>query len=122
MYWYGNEKGSQFEIDRYHITPISIPIASQLPHAVGVSYTERYLGSDRISIVFVGDGGTSEGDFHEALNFAGIWKTGTVFYVQNNQYALSVPRNKQTASSSIAEKAFSPQMSSTNFTVLPKSL
>ena len=105
MYWYGDERGSEFEVDRYHITPISIPIASQLPHAVGISYAERYLGSDRVAIVFVGDGGTSEGDFHEALNFAGLWKTGTVFYVQNNQYALSVPRNSQTASTSIAEKA-----------------
>ena len=105
LYWLGNEQGSAYERELYHLTPVVLPIGSQLPHAVGLAFAERYQGSDRIAIVFVGDGGTSEGDFHEAMNFAGVWKAGTIFFVQNNQYAISVHRDQQTASASLAQKA-----------------
>ena len=105
LYWLGNEQGSALDPGEYHVTPISIPIGSQLPHAVGLSFAERYQGRDRIAIAFVGDGGTSEGDFHEALNLAGVWNTGTIFFIQNNQYALSVPVQQQTATDTFAEKA-----------------
>ncbi len=105
LYWLGNEHGSAYERERYHLTPIVLPIGSQLPHAVGLAFAEQYQGNDRIAIGFVGDGGTSEGDFHEALNFAGLWKAGTIFFVQNNHYAISVHRDQQTASATLAQKA-----------------
>lgn len=74
-------------------------------HAVGLAWAERLKGSDRIAITYFGDGATSEGDFHEAMNFAAVFKTGTVFVCQNNGYAISMPRAEQTASETIAEKA-----------------
>jgi pyruvate dehydrogenase E1 component alpha subunit len=85
--------------------PITIPIATQLPHAVGVGMAAKYKGDDVASLVSFGDGATSEGDFHEAMNFAGVFQTPTVFFCQNNGYAISVPRERQTASATIAQKA-----------------
>ena len=105
LYWLGYEAGNDNDVDEYHLMPVSIPIASQLPHAVGLAQAERYLGTDRLAIGFIGDGGTSEGDFHEAMNFAGVWKAPVIIFVQNNQYAISLPRSQQTASDTIAEKA-----------------
>lgn len=104
-YWYGLEEGSRLDIERYHLAPVTIPIGSQLPHAVGLAFAERYLRRDRVVLCYCGDGATSQGDFHESLTFAGVWKTPTVFYVQNNQYALSTPREDQCAAPSIACKA-----------------
>ncbi len=106
LFWLGNEKASSLKIDDYHILPVSVPIASQYPHAVGLAFAEKVKKTGRIAIAFVGDGGTSEGDFHEALNFAAVWKAPVIFYIQNNQWAISVPRSKQTASLTLAEKAF----------------
>jgi len=85
--------------------PITIPIATQLPHAVGVGMAAKYRGDDVAALVSFGDGATSEGDFHEAMNFAGVFETPTVFFCQNNGYAISVPRERQTASATIAQKA-----------------
>jgi pyruvate dehydrogenase E1 component alpha subunit len=85
--------------------PITIPVATQLPHAVGLAYAAQYRGDDAVVMAFCGDGATSEGDFHEALNFAGVWHVPTVFVVQNNQWAISVPLKKQTHSRTIAQKA-----------------
>ncbi|MEK7715852.1 MAG: thiamine pyrophosphate-dependent enzyme, partial [candidate division NC10 bacterium] len=79
--------------------------ATQLPHAVGLAYAARYRGDDAVVMVFFGDGATSEGDFHEALNFAGVWQVPVVFVCQNNQWAISVPLKKQTHSKTIAQKA-----------------
>ncbi len=84
---------------------ITIPIASQLPQAVGHAYAEHIMGNDVVTVTYTGDGGTSENDFHSGLNFAGVWKTPTVFIVSNNFYAISVPYSKQTAAASIADKA-----------------
>ena len=106
LFFLGHEMGSHYDPEKYAILPISIPIATQLLHAVGVAFAERYKRTNRVVIAFSGDGGTSQGDFHEALNFAGVWKAPVIFYVQNNQYAISVSRKKQTASKTIAEKAF----------------
>lgn len=105
QYWYGVEDGSRLDVERYHLAPVSIPIGSQLPHAVGLAFAERHQGRDRVVLCYCGDGATSQGDFHESLTFAGVWKTPTVFYVQNNQYALSTPRAAQCAAPSLAAKA-----------------
>ncbi len=89
----------------HHMLPSAVPIASQLLHASGIGYAIRYQKKDEVVMTFVGDGGTSEGDFHEALNFAGVWKAPVIFVVQNNQYAISVPVRMQTASINIAIKS-----------------
>ncbi|WP_370893211.1 pyruvate dehydrogenase (acetyl-transferring) E1 component subunit alpha [Janibacter sp. GXQ6167] len=80
------------------------PLATQLLHAVGAAYGEARQGRDRVALAFIGDGATSEGDFHEALNFAAVFKAPTVFVVQNNGWAISVPLSKQTAAPSLAYK------------------
>jgi pyruvate dehydrogenase E1 component alpha subunit len=88
-----------------HDLPICIPVATQVPHAVGLAYAARYRGDDAVVMVYFGDGATSEGDFHEALNFAGVWHVPVVLVCQNNQWAISVPLKKQTHSRTLAQKA-----------------
>ncbi len=88
-----------------HDLPITIPVGTQLPHAVGLAYAAQYRGDDVVVMAYFGDGATSEGDFHEALNFAGVWHVPVVFVCQNNQWAISVPLKKQTHSRTIAQKA-----------------
>ena len=100
----GNEHGTAFKSAK-NVIPIAVPIASQLTHAAGLGYAMKYQKKTDIVYGFVGDGGTSEGDFHEALNFAGVWKAPVVFIVQNNQFAISVPFRMQTASQGIAIKS-----------------
>ncbi|WP_030559573.1 pyruvate dehydrogenase (acetyl-transferring) E1 component subunit alpha [Streptomyces aureocirculatus] len=91
---------------REHRTaPLCTPLATQLPHAVGLAHAARLKGDDVVALALVGDGGTSEGDFHEALNFAAVWQAPVVFLVQNNGFAISVPLAKQTAAPSLAHKA-----------------
>jgi len=85
--------------------PVTIPVATQLPHAVGLAYGIQYRGEDAVVMAYFGDGATSEGDFHEAANFAGVWHVPVVFLCQNNQWAISVPLKKQTNSRTIAQKA-----------------
>ena len=103
-YWRGLPGSGWDPIALGHMT-LSIPIGSHLAHAVGHSYAQRMTGHDVVTITYIGDGGTSENDFHSALNFAGVWKTPTVFIVSNNFYAISVPYEKQTAASAIVDKA-----------------
>ncbi len=105
LYYMGNEEGSNYK-NAHHMLPWSIPIASQLLHAVGIGYTIKYLKKDEVAFAYVGDGGTSEGDFSEALNFAGVWQVPVVFTIQNNQYAISVPVRSQTKSINLAIKAY----------------
>jgi len=88
-----------------HDLPVTIPVATQLPHAVGLAYAIQYRGDDAVVMAYFGDGATSEGDFHEAANFAGVWHGPVVFVCQNNQWAISVPLKKQTNSRTIAQKA-----------------
>ncbi|WP_122089073.1 pyruvate dehydrogenase (acetyl-transferring) E1 component subunit alpha [Halalkalicoccus subterraneus] len=87
------------------ILPQAVPIGSQLPHAAGLGMAIGYRGDDAAVLCCFGDGATSEGDFHEALNFAGVFETPTVFFCENNGWAISMPRERQTASESIAIKA-----------------
>ena len=89
-----------------HNTSIqSTPLTTQLLHAVGMAHAARLKGEDMVVLGMVGDGGTSEGDFHEALNFAAVFKLPVIFFVQNNKYAISVPLSRQTAAPSLAHKA-----------------
>jgi len=85
--------------------PVCIPVATQLPHAVGIAYAAKYREQDCVVMVFFGDGATSEGDFHEALNFAGVFQAPVVFVCQNNQWAISTPRSRQSRSQTLAQKA-----------------
>jgi pyruvate dehydrogenase E1 component alpha subunit len=89
----------------YRVAPLSTPLATQLPHAVGLAHAARLKGDDVVALAMVGDGGTSEGDFHEALNFAAVWQAPVVFLVQNNGFAISVPLARQTAAPTLAHKA-----------------
>jgi pyruvate dehydrogenase E1 component alpha subunit len=85
--------------------PLCVPVGSQVPHAVGLAWAMKYRGSDQVAMTFFGDGATSEGDFHEAMNFAGVFELPVIFICQNNQWAISVPRKHQTRSETIAQKA-----------------
>ena len=104
LYYMGNEHGSKFS-KANHVLPICVPIGSQLLHATGIGYSIKYQKKDEVAFTFVGDGGTSEGDFSEALNFAGVWEVPVIFTIQNNQYAISVPVKSQTKSVNLAVKA-----------------
>jgi len=104
LFFAGHLEGGQ-PAPGQHDLPITIPVATQLPHAVGLAYAAQYRGDDVVAMAYFGDGATSEGDFHEALNFAGVWHVPVVFVCQNNQWAISVPLKKQTHSRTIAQKA-----------------
>jgi 2-oxoisovalerate dehydrogenase E1 component alpha subunit len=88
----------------YLVAPQCTPLATNTLHAVGLAYAARLKREDQVALVLLGDGATSEGDAHEALNFAGVWKAPVVFLVQNNGYAISVPLAKQTAAPTLAAK------------------
>ena len=94
-----------YDPHEHRVAPLCTPLATQLPHAVGLAHAARLKGDDVVALAMVGDGGTSEGDFHEALNFAAVWQAPVVFLVQNNGFAISVPLAKQTAAPSLAHKA-----------------
>jgi pyruvate dehydrogenase E1 component alpha subunit len=104
LYWMGNEMGSRAP-EGINVMPVSVPVGTQTLHAVGVAWAAKIRGDRIVTLVFFGDGATSKGDFHEAMNFAGVFKTPTIFFCQNNQFAISVPRSLQTASKTIAQKA-----------------
>jgi pyruvate dehydrogenase E1 component alpha subunit len=96
----------EFESDHdIPILPQAVPIASQIPHAAGLGMAANYRGTDEAVVCYFGDGATSEGDFHEGLNFAGVFETPVVFFCENNGWAISTPETRQTASDTIAEKA-----------------
>jgi 2-oxoisovalerate dehydrogenase E1 component len=103
-YWRGLPSAG-WDMEKYRAGIITVPIASQLPHAVGYSYMSKLRDDDTVTAVYFGDGATSETDFHSGMNFAGVWKTPTVFICANNLYAISLPYEKQTASETIAQKA-----------------
>jgi pyruvate dehydrogenase E1 component alpha subunit len=85
--------------------PVAVPVSSQVPHAVGIAWGIKYRGKKDVAMTFFGDGGTSQGDFHEGMNFAGVYQVPLVFVCQNNHWAISVPRSRQTHSKTIAQKA-----------------
>ena len=104
LYWMGHEAGNEWLPER-NIFPVNISIGSQLPHATGMAWAAKLKGDDTAVVCHFGDGATSEGDFHEALNFAGVFDVPAVFFCNNNQYAISIPRERQTAATTIAQKA-----------------
>jgi pyruvate dehydrogenase E1 component alpha subunit len=104
LYWGGDERGMDFQVPRRDF-PDAVPVASQTCHAVGVAYAMKYRREARVAVPIVGDGGTSKGDFYEALNAAGVWQLPIVFVINNNQWAISVPRRAQTATLTLAQKA-----------------
>ena len=108
LYWYGNEWGSY--MPDVKILPVSVPIASQYQHAAGIGMSINIKGEDDIVMTYVGDGGTSHGDFHEALNFASVFNAPVVFIIQNNQYAISVPRKSQSKTKTLAQRAIAYDM------------
>ncbi|WP_254766975.1 pyruvate dehydrogenase (acetyl-transferring) E1 component subunit alpha [Salinilacihabitans rarus] len=88
-----------------NVLPQAVPIATQIPHAAGLGMAADYAGDDAAICCYFGDGATSEGDFHEGLNFAGVFDAPVVFFCENNGWAISLPRERQTASETIAGKA-----------------
>lgn len=104
LYWYGNEMGSKFD-DDVRILPINIPIGSQISHAAGLAYASKVQNKGEVAVVYIGDGGTSHGEFHEGLNFGAVFNTPMIVIVQNNHWAISTPRKKQTRADNIAQKA-----------------
>ncbi|MCM2307854.1 MAG: pyruvate dehydrogenase (acetyl-transferring) E1 component subunit alpha [Sulfuritalea sp.] len=104
LYWGGDERGSDFAVPRMDF-PIAVPIATQVCHAAGCAYAFKLRGEPRVAVCMLGDGGTSKGDFYEALNLAAVWQAPLVVVVNNNQWAISVPRSQQSAAPTLAQKA-----------------
>jgi 2-oxoisovalerate dehydrogenase E1 component alpha subunit len=104
LFWNGRNEGC-IPPNGKKIFPPGIPIATQIPHAAGAAYAEKRKGTQNAAIVYFGDGATSEGDFHEGINFASVMKAPVVLFNQNNGYAISVPIEKQMSSKTIAQKA-----------------
>jgi pyruvate dehydrogenase E1 component alpha subunit len=105
QYWAGDERGSLIP-EGQNDFPISIPVATQIPIAVGVALAAKIQAHSVAAVAYMGDGATSKGDFHEGLNFAGVFSAPVVFVCQNNQWAISVPLKRQTAAKTLAQKAF----------------
>jgi len=104
QFWKGDERGMNIP-KNVNMFPVAITVGAQPLHAVGYSIALKYKKKKSAVVTYFGDGATSEGDFHEAMNFAGVFKAPCVFICQNNQYAISVPVEEQTASKTLAQKA-----------------
>lgn len=104
LYFMGNLAGASVP-EGVKVLPIQIALAAQLPHAVGLAWGLGLQGKDEVVIVYFGDGASSEGDFHEACNLAGVVKAPVIFFLQNNGWAISTPREIQTAAASFADRA-----------------
>ncbi len=104
LYWGGDESGSNFAVPRDDF-PICVPIATQVCHAAGAAYAFKLRAEARVAVCFLGDGASSKGDFYEGLNFAAAWQAPMVVVINNNQWAISVPRDHQTAAQTLAQKA-----------------
>lgn len=103
-YWGGFEIGSKMP-ENVNVLPVSIPVGTHPLHAVGIAWAMKMQNKKSVAVAYFSDGATSTGDFHEAMNFAGVFKVPCIFFCQNNQYAISTPRVKQTASKTLAQKA-----------------
>ncbi|MHB1946604.1 MAG: pyruvate dehydrogenase (acetyl-transferring) E1 component subunit alpha [Gammaproteobacteria bacterium] len=104
LYWGGDERGNTFAAWDTNF-PYSVPVGSQPLHAAGVATALKIRKQKNAVVTLTGDGGTSEGDFYEAMNVAGVWKLPVVFIISNNQWAISVPRSAQSAAQTLAQKA-----------------
>ncbi|WP_226925137.1 pyruvate dehydrogenase (acetyl-transferring) E1 component subunit alpha [Georgenia thermotolerans] len=94
-----------YDPKKHRVAPQATPLATQLLHAVGLAHAAKLRGESTVVMALCGDGATSEGDFHEALNFAAVYRLPVVFFIQNNEFAISVPLARQTAAPSLAHKA-----------------
>ncbi|WP_251341854.1 pyruvate dehydrogenase (acetyl-transferring) E1 component subunit alpha [Haloplanus halophilus] len=103
LYWMGHGAGGWGA--EANVFPAAVPIATQIPHATGMALASKLRGDDAVAVAYFGDGATSEGDFHEGLNVAGVFDVPAVFVCNNNGWAISVPRERQTASPTLAGKA-----------------
>jgi len=104
QYWSGDERGMKSP-DNVNNFPIAISVGTHMVHAAGAGWAAKLKGTKQVSITYFGEGATSKGDFHEAMNFAGVYNAQTIFFCENNQFAISVPREKQTHAETIAQKA-----------------
>lgn len=104
LYWMGDGRGMQIP-ENINCTPVSVPVSTQILHGVGIAWAMKMKKEKNIVEIFFGDGATSKGDFHEGMNWAGVFKIPCIFICQNNQWAISLPRSRQTASETIAQKA-----------------
>lgn len=104
LFWGGDERGARIP-DGLKVTNISIIVGGHLPHAVGIAYAAKYRNEKSAVVCVMGDGATSEGDFHESLNLASVWQVPVVFVIQNNGWAISTPLHRQTATATLAEKS-----------------
>lgn len=105
-YWMGDERGMRTP-ESLNILPMSVPVGTHIPHATGTALAMKLKHDPSAAVAYFGDGGSSRGDFHEALNIAGVFGVPAVFLCQNNQWAISLPRAKQSAGETIAERAHS---------------
>ncbi|HSF61230.1 MAG TPA: thiamine pyrophosphate-dependent dehydrogenase E1 component subunit alpha [Gaiellaceae bacterium] len=103
--WWRGHPAGWWNPKEYNVASICVPIATQIPHAVGFAWGSRLKGEDRVAIVNFGDGATSEGSFHEGATFAGVMKAPVVLFCNNNQWAISTPLSAQTAAPTLADKA-----------------
>lgn len=101
----GRQMPCHWASPQLRLLSVSSPVGSQIPHATGIALAAKIQKKDEVALVYFGDGATSEGDFHVACNFAGVYKAPVIFLCRNNQYAISVPLGDQTASESLAIKA-----------------
>jgi len=104
LYWAGDERG-QITPDHLNIFPVCVSVGTHIPHAVGVAMAMKYRQDPAVAVAWFGDGATSKGDFHEGFNMAGVFRLPVVFICQNNQWAISVPLQRQTAATTLAQKA-----------------
>ena len=109
LYFSGYNEGGLMP-DGLNLLPISVPVGSQMIHAVGIGYGLMYRGQKTVVATFFGDGATSEGDFHEAMNFASVYQVPVIFICQNNHWAISLPRSRQSHSKTLAQKAIAYDM------------
>ncbi|MFC2142817.1 pyruvate dehydrogenase (acetyl-transferring) E1 component subunit alpha [Candidatus Aenigmatarchaeota archaeon] len=104
QFWGGDEKGEQVP-ENMNVFTAAIPVGTQITHAVGTAWAMKIKKKKSATMVYFGDGATSKGDFHEGLNFSGVFKAPVIFVCSNNQYAISIPVKNQTAAKTIAQKA-----------------
>jgi pyruvate dehydrogenase E1 component alpha subunit len=104
LYWGGDERGSDFQ-DAREDFPVCVPVGSHAPHAAGVALAFKLRAERRVAVCCFGDGATSKGDVYEAMNFAGVHALPLVFVINNNQWAISVSREHQSATRTLAQKA-----------------
>lgn len=104
LYWGGDERGSDFSGPKKDF-PMAVPVGTHAPHAAGVALAMKLRGEERAAVCLMGDGATSRGDVYESWNMAGAWSLPVVYVINNNQWAISMPRSAQSAAETLAQKA-----------------